>query len=382
MKYDFDQIITRKGSNCYKWDSDHAKNSTLPLWVADMDFKAAPAIQAALQRRLEHGVFGYECVPQAYYDAIASWFDRRHGWKGITADKIIYTIGVVPAIAAILRAMSRPGDNVLVNTPAYNCFFSCIDNLECVRLEQPLRAVNNHFEIDWSDFEEKCRKSKIFLLCNPHNPTGRIWTREELQKMADICEQNGVFVISDEIHCEFEFPGHKYTPYATVAHTANYCVCTAASKAFNVAGLQCANIFVPDPVNYDKINKAINIHEVCDVNPFGVEALMAAYNESEDWVEQLNEYIYGNYTCLCQMIEEQLPAFKVTRMEGTYLAWVDITASHKTAQRFCDELVAQEKVLFNPSEMYGTAGYIRINMACPRSVLQEAMNGLIRYAKQ
>lgn len=381
MRYNFDELIDRRNSNCYKWDSDHAKG-TLPLWVADMDFKTAPAILKVMQRRLDHGVFGYQVVPDAYYEAISSWFSRRHGWNGISRSQIIYTIGVVPAISAVLRAMTNPGDSVMVQTPAYNCFFSSVRNLECTLINQPLLAIDNHFEIDWSDFTEKARKSKIFLLCNPHNPTGRIWTREELRKMAEICEENHVFVISDEIHCEFEFPGYKYTPYATVASTDNYCVCTAASKAFNIAGLQCANIFVPNTDNYALIDKAINIHEICDVNPFGVEALMTAYNESEEWLDQLNEYIYANYCYLRDIFAEYLPELGVTKMEGTYLAWIDCSALNMSSEQLCNELAARQQVLFNPSEMYGAEHYIRINMACPRATLEEALKRLIKFVRE
>lgn len=383
MKYNFDEQIVRRHSDCYKWDSDHATahGECLPLWVADMDFQAAPAIRAALQRRLDHGVFGYTCVPERYYDAIVNWFSRRHGWT-IAREHIIYTIGVVPAISAILRALTRAGDKVLVHTPAYNCFFSSIANLACEQLSSPLICRAAHFEIDWADFEAKCHEANVLLLCNPHNPTGRIWTKEELTRIATICEQNNVFVISDEIHCEFEFPGEHYTPYATVAQTKNYCVCTAASKAFNVAGLQCANIIAPDDAIRARIDKAINIHEVCDINPFGMEALIAAYNECEDWLTELNDHIYGNYRLLCEMLEKELPTAKVTRMEGTYLAWVNIQAllhEGEDAASYCAALAEQEKVLFNDSLMYGADDYIRINMACPRPVLQEALTRFIRY---
>jgi len=381
MKYDFDEVICRKGSACYKWDSEQV-GDCLPLWVADMDWKAAPPILAAMQRRLDHGVFGYECVPDAYYEAVSNWFSRRHGWHGIRKEQLICTIGVVPALAAVLRAMSRAGDPILMNTPAYNCFFDCINNLETKLIEQPLVVRNNHYEIDFDDFAKKCRKAKIFILCNPHNPTGRIWTREELATISRICEENHVFVVADEIHCEFEFPGEHYTPYATVAQSNNYCILTAASKAFNIAGLQCANIFVPDQVNYFRINHAILTHEIGGVNPFGVEALMAAYNESEDWIDQLNEYIFTNYRYLAGILHEHLPELGVTRMEGTYLAWIDVSAWNISSQQLCSELVQQEHVLFNPAEMYGSDHHIRINMACPRSILQQALERLIDYAKK
>lgn len=373
------EYVERKGSNCYKWDSDHAAGS-LPLWVADMDFKAAPAILEAMQKRLNHGVFGYTQVPKEYYDAITNWFDRRHGWKGISRENTIYTIGIVPGISAILRAVTRPGDKVLTHLPAYNCFLSSIRNLECQLVENHLVCRQDHFEIDWEAFERDIQDCKVFILCNPHNPTGRFWTREELTQMASICEQHHVFVISDEIHCEFAFPGQAYTPFATVATNDYYCVCTAASKAFNIAGLQCANLFVPNGDIYAKIDKAINIHEVCDINPFGMVALMAAYNESEAWIDELNSIIYDNYL----LVQKKLQAYSdyslpLTKMEGTYLAWVNIEDTGMSAEQLCDGLQQAEHVLFNPSEMYGTKGYIRINLATKKENVAEAMDALLRY---
>lgn len=375
------EYIERRNTNCIKWDSDESRG-LLPLWVADMDFKAAPPIIEALQRRLNHGVFGYEYVPQAYYDAISSWFSRRHGWQGITRAYIIYTTSVISAISAILKAMIQPGDGVVVQTPAYNCFFSCLENMECRLLASPLKVIKDHYEVDWDQFEQQVRQAKVFLLCNPHNPTGRVWTRSELEQMAAVCEQYGVFVISDEIHCEFTFPGVSYIPYATVARTKDYCVCTSPSKAFNLAGLHCANIFVPDAEVYARIDRAVNIHEVGEMNPFGVEALMAAYNESEQWLDELQQLIYSNYLFLCQFIEEQLPFFSVTKEEGTYLAWVNISASGLSAEDFCHRLAEQEKVLFNPAEMYGAAGYIRINLATSRENLTEALQRLRIMSKK
>lgn len=371
------EYVDRHNTNCYKWDSDCARGF-LPLWVADMDFKAATCILAALQRRLDHGVFGYQYVPQAYYDAIASWFARRHNWGGISRENIIYTSSVVAAVSAILQAMTKPGDSVVVQTPAYNCFFSCVENLECCLSESPLLVKDAHYEVDWRIFEQQISQARVFLLCNPHNPTGRVWTREELKRMAAVCERYGVFVIADEIHCEFTFPNVTYTPYATVAKTTNYCVCTSPSKAFNLAGLHCANIYVPDADIYRRIDHAVNIHEVCELNPFGMEALIAAYNEGETWLDEVQTVIYDNYRFMCEFIWEHMPQLIVTRAEGTYLIWVNISALGMSAEELCRILVEREKVLFNPSEMYGVTGYIRINIATSRDNLAEALNRLKR----
>ena len=390
------EFVNRSGSDCYKWDSEHAKGN-LPLWVADMDFKAAPAIRTAMQKRLDHGVFGYGIVPQAYYNAVISWFSRRHQWNGIKREQLLCTIGVVPAIAAILRAIKdiHRAENkhlplrVLTLTPAYNCFLSCISNLECELVDCHLNAVSKqdpeittgkleHFEVNWQDFEKKAAESDIFLLCNPHNPTGRVWTQQELSRMAQICNSHSLFVVSDEIHCEFTFPGHCYTPFAKVALNNNFCVCTSASKAFNIAGLQCANIFIPDIHVYAAVEHAVNIHEVCDLNPFGVVAAVAAYNESEDWINELNDYVLGNYNYLRRFIAEQLPALSLSDMEGTYLAWLNIKALNIPAEELCCKLSAEEQVLFNPSEMYGSEGYIRINLATSRDIVEQACGRLAR----
>lgn len=380
------EFVNRRGSNCYKWDSDCAKDG-LPLWIADMDFKAAKPIRDAMQKRLDHGVFGYNIVPQANYDAVANWFDRRHGWKGISRENLLYTTAVVPAVSAIFKALQLRVKKceplrILTFTPAYNCFFACIDNMDCQLVASPLQLVNNRFEINWADLEQKAKQSDVFLLCNPHNPTGRVWTREELEQMATIVRREHLFVLSDEIHGEFAFPGNTYTPFATIAlDDTDFCVCTSASKAFNIAGLLCANIFVPNKVLFAQINHALEIHEVNGLNPFGLVAQVAAYNESEQWMNELNEYIYGNYRYIYEFIEQRLPMFTIHETEGTYLAWMKIDALNMTSQQFCDQLMAEQKVLFNPSNMYGAEGYVRINLATSREMLHDALVRLEQFVK-
>ena len=382
--------VERAGSNCYKWDSEGAKGK-LPLWVADMDFKAAPAILSAMQRRLDHGVFGYNVIPEEYFDAVSNWFSRRHGWHGIKREQLIPTIGVVPALSAVLRALSwrdRPWLNggkmrVLTLTPAYNCFFSSVRNLEAELIESALVNNNGHYEIDWLDFEKKAEQSEVFIFCNPHNPTGRVWTRDEIVRIMGICEFYGVFVISDEIHCEITMPGHDYIPYASLMEPDDdyYCVLTSASKAFNIAGLQCACIFVPDKQMYAEIDRAINVHEVCDLNPFGVVATIAAYNESEEWLKELNAKICSNYQLLKSFLETHLKQLTLTEMEGTYLAWVGIKKTGMRAETFCQQLAEKQNVLFNPSEMYGCADYIRINLATSETILEEALKRLQNFVE-
>jgi cystathionine beta-lyase len=376
--FDFDELTERRGTGCVKWDE--APEGVIPLWVADMDFKAAPAIQEAIRRRAEHGIFGYTLVGDDYYEAIVGWFQRRHQWT-IHREEILYTTGVVPAMSVAIKALTVPGERVLILSPDYNCFFSSIRNNGCEVLESVLRlGDNDRFEVDWNDFEEKCadEKTTIFLLCNPHNPTGRVWTAEELEHMNDICLRHGVKVVSDEIHCELVMPGQRFQPFAAVSEACrqNSIILNSPSKSFNIAGLQIANIICAQPTWRRRLDRAININEVCDVNPFGPVALMAAYNDSEDWLDQLNRYVWDNYAALCDFATRHLPHWQVRPLEGTYLVWVDITATGFTAQQYAERLLNEAHVWVNPGTMYGPQsgeGYIRLNIACPRSRLMEAL---------
>ena len=383
MKYDFDELVERRGTNCVKWDEEGpcqtddrcSSKEMIPLWVADMDFKVAPAIQEAVRKRAEHGVFGYNIVPESYYEAVIAWFRRRHQWD-THREWLLYTTAVVPAMSCVIKALTMPGEKVLILSPAYNCFFSSIKNNGCEVLESPLKAADDSFEVDFIDFESKCadEKTTLFLLCNPHNPTGRVWTREELQRMYDICHRHGVKVVSDEIHCELIMPGYRFVPFGTV--TDDCVVMNSPSKNFNTAGLQIANIICSHPTWRRRIDRAININEVCDVNPFGIVALQAAYNESEDWIDELNQYLWGNYQSIRDFIEENIPQWKVCRLEGTYLPWVDVSAMGITSQQLCNRLFAEAKVWINPGTMYGREtgeGYVRLNIACPRSRLMDAL---------
>lgn len=361
-----------------KWDtSDDA--DMLPLWVADMDFRVAPCIMQAMQRRLDHGIFGYVRVPNAYYEAVVNWFSRRHDWQ-MRQEDIIYTSGVLPALAAILQTQTLPGDKVLVQTPVYNCFFSSIRNAGCQMVANPLVYKDATYHIDFDDFERVIVEEgvKVFLLCNPHNPAGRVWTREELTRMGDICLKHGVFVISDEIHCELVMPGHRYVPYASISpeFAAHCAVCTSPSKSFNIAGLQIANITVANPRTRALIDRGININETCDVNPFGVEALQAAYSvEGEKWLNQLLRYLHGNYEYLCRFMTEHLPQLTVTRLEGTYLAWIDCAALGIPSVKLEALLREKAHVWFTNGHAYAPTEntFLRINLACPRATLAGAL---------
>ena len=378
MKYNFDELVERRGTGCVKWDETDS-DEIIPLWVADMDFKAAPAILEAIRKRAEHGVFGYTFVDESYYDAVISWFSRRHNWT-IQRDEILYTIGVVPAMSVAIKALTMPGEKVLILSPDYNCFFSSVKNNGCEVLETVLKRVDDTFEVVWEDFEAKCadEKTTVFLLCNPHNPTGRVWTKTELMHMNDIRLKHHVKVVSDEIHCELIMPGNKFQPFAAVSESCrqNSVILNSPSKSFNIAGLQAANIICTNPEWRRRLDRAININEVCDLNPFGPVALKAAYNESEDWIDELNQYLWGNYQEMCDFIDKNLPKWHICKLEGTYLPWIDISEMGVSAQSLCDSLFRKAKVWVNPGTMYGPQsgeGYIRINIATQRSRLKEAL---------
>lgn len=384
MKYDFDKTIDRRATNSYKWDS--APGGVLPMWVADIDFRTAPAIIDVLQKRVVHGIFGYTRVPDAYYDAVTSWFSRRHGWD-IDREWIIYTSGVVPAVSAVIKALTVPGDKVIVQTPVYNCFFSSIRNNGCEIVSNPLRRTADTYEMDF-DALERCAadpRAKVMLLCNPHNPAGRVWTPDELTRLGNICLRNGVTVVSDEIHCELVYQGVKYTPFASLsdAFLHRSVTCVSPSKAFNIAGLQIANIVAFDNDMRSRIDKAININEVCDVNPFGVAATIAAYNEGEEWLNQLVDYLHGNYEAMAEFCRRELPEFPITRLEGTYLVWMDCSSLGMSSDALEHALLDDARLWLNAGTMYGAEGegYMRWNIACPRSVMLDGLNRFLNFVR-
>lgn len=384
MKYDFDKTIDRRATNSYKWDS--APEGVLPMWVADMDFRTASAIIDALQKRVAHGIFGYTRVPDAYYDAVTSWFSRRHGWD-IDREWIIYTSGVVPAVSAVIKALTVPGDKVIVQTPVYNCFFSSIRNNGCEIVSNPLRRTADTYEMDF-DALERCAadpRAKVMLLCNPHNPAGRVWTPDELTRLGNICLRNGVTVVADEIHCELVYQGFKYTPFASLsdAFLHRSVTCVSPSKAFNIAGLQIANIVAFDNDLRSRIDKAININEVCDVNPFGVAATIAAYNEGEEWLNQLVDYLHGNYEAMAEFCRRELPEFPITRLEGTYLVWMDCSSLGMSSDALEHALLDDARLWLNAGTMYGAEGegYMRWNIACPRSVMLDGLNRFLNFVR-
>lgn len=384
MEYDFSRPTERRGTDSYKWDSA-PEADIIPLWVADMDFETFPAITEALQRRVAHGIFGYTRVPEAYYEAVCNWFGKRHGWH-INREDIIYTSGVVPAVSAVIKALTLPGDQVIVQGPVYNCFFSSIRNNGCETVSNSLiyNKEELRYEIDFDDLERKLahERARLMLLCNPHNPGGRVWTRDELTRVAELCHKYGVRVVSDEIHCELTLYDNEYVPFGSLPDELSHgsITCCSPSKAFNTAGLQIANIVCRDAEVRNRIDRAININEVCDVNPFGVIALQAAYSdEGYEWLTQLRAYISSNYDLLRERFARELPKCKVMRMEGTYLAWIDCSELHISSDEIEEMLMHENKVWVNAGSMYGTEGaaFIRINMACTSELLNEGITRIV-----
>ena len=373
--FDFDELTLRRGTASLKWDTMDNPD-VIPLWVADMDFRTAPEITAALEERVKSGIFGYVDIPSEYYRALSSWFLRRHGWR-IIPDQVIVTSGVVPAISAIIKAFTHPGDGVILQTPAYNCFFSSIRNNGCRQFDNPLVRIEKDstftYDIEFEDLERLAAdpRNKLLILCNPHNPTGRVWTRKELEEIRDICSRHSVKIVSDEIHCELTHPGYEYTPFASVDPTA--IICCSPSKAFNTAGLQIANIIAPLPSDRYAIDRAINDNEVCDVNPFGVVGLIAAYDKGELWLSSLKQYLEDNRKMLIDELTHSFPDWEICDSQATYLAWIDVSRSGLDGDMVEKILLEEAKVKVSSGGGYGAKDFIRINYATSRIRLAEAL---------
>lgn len=408
-KYNFDEMTVRRGTSCVKWDAPSPagpiSENVIPMWVADMDFKAAPAIQEAVRKRAEQGIFGYTHVPDSYFESSINWWQRRRGWH-TQKDWYIPIDGIVPGMSIVIEAVThyevagekvvrKPNDGkgpngelpkVIIQTPAYNCFFSAVRNQGCELVENPLIYDTEGdvptWYLDFEDLEKKCADPmvKALLFCNPHNPCGRVWPKEDLLKVAEICRRHGVIVISDEIHCELEMPGYHFTPMASLSPEIqdNTIQMGSPSKSFNIAGLEISNIITSRKDWKMMIDKVINIYEHCDLNPFGIVALQAAYDEGEDWLKELNQYLWDNYLELVNLFEDEIPDVLVSKLEGTYLAWIDVRSVGMPTEEIEKSLIENEHVWINSGVMYGKEGFMRINIACPRTRL---LAGIERIAQ-
>ncbi|MCR5330461.1 MAG: pyridoxal phosphate-dependent aminotransferase [Lachnospiraceae bacterium] len=400
MKYDFDKVIDRRGTASMKWD---VAEGELPMWVADMDFQTAPEITDALKKRLEHGVFGYSVIPEEWYDAYRGWWKERHGYE-IGADELIFCTGVVPAISSIVRKLTTPNENVVILTPVYNIFFNSIinngarvleSNLKYVRCEDTadngnagILGTSGHYEIDFDDLEKKLAdlQTSLMIFCNPHNPVGKIWSREELAKVGRLCREYGVTVISDEIHCDLTRPGRDYIPFGAASpECADVSIqCIAPTKAFNLAGLQTAAVCIKNRFLRHKVWRALNTDEVAEPNAFAVTAAVAAFKCGGEWLDELREYLFENRRIAEEFIRDNIPLLKTVEADATYLMWADISETGLDSETFCDEVRRSTGLFVTAGEEYGECGrnFIRLNLACPRSVLNDGLNRLARGTGQ
>lgn len=383
--YNFDDLIDRRNTNCMKWDRLEelfGGTGLLPLWVADMDFSAPPAVLKAIKERTNHPIFGYNYSSDEYYQAVISWMKRRHNWN-IDREWILFTPGVVPALSYSVKAYTEPDDNIIIQSPVYRPFYTTIENNGRNIITNPLIYRDGRYFMDYEDLEAKIdSKTKLLILCSPHNPVGRVWTKEELTKLGEICLKNDIIIISDEIHFDIVYKGYDHTVLANVSpEIRERCIiCTAPSKTFNIAGLQISNIIIPNNELREKYSLELEKDHIIRPNVFGEGALVAAYNESEDWLDSLLEYLEKNRDFFISFVDKNIPQLKVVKPEGTYLLWVDFSDLGMNSEELRDFLVNKCKLAVNPGEMFGKESglFQRFNIGCPRSILEEA---LIRIEK-
>lgn len=383
MPYDFDKPVNRRETHSLKWD---VKEHELPMWVADMDFQTAPKIQAAIQERAAHGVFGYSIVAEEWYQAYMGWWERRHGFS-MEKEWLVFCTGVVPAISSMVRKLTTAGENVLVQTPVYNVFFNSIVNNGRNIVENPLRYDGSAYQMDFEDLERKLSdpQTTLMILCNPHNPVGRIWSREELRQVGELCRKYHVTVISDEIHCDLTSPGREYIPFASVSESCrNHSItCIAPTKAFNLAGLQTAAVAVPNPNLRHKVWRGLNTDEVAEPNSFAVEAAVAAFTKGEDWLDALRVYIQENKNYVENFLKKEVPQIKPVPSQATYLLWLDCREMQGCAAEFTQYLREHTGLYLSEGRQYGESGssFIRMNIACPRSRVEDGMKRLAEGAR-
>ena len=383
MKYDFDEIVDRRGTGASKWD---VGENELPMWVADMDFKTCPAVIEALKNRVEHGVFGYTDVPDKWYEAYMTWWKDRHSFS-MEKDWLIFCTGVVPAISSIVRKLTTPNEKVIIQTPVYNIFFNSIFNNGARPLESPLLYEDGMFKMDLLDLEEKMSdpQASLMILCNPQNPSGNIWSREELKKIGELAVKYGVTVISDEIHCDLTDPGYGYIPFASVSEECRRVsiTCMAPTKAFNIAGLQTAAVCVPDKFLRHKVWRGLNTDEVAEPNVFACEAAVTAFEKGGEWLDELREYLAENKRIACDFIRDEIQGLNVVVSHATYLIWIDISSwgmDSKQAQKLLREKTG---LFLSDGSIYGGNGrnFLRMNLACPRNVLMDGLKRLKMFLR-
>lgn len=378
MRYDFDKLTNRRNTFSLKWDVGEKE---LPMWVADMDFETAPAVVDAIRRKVDKGIFGYTIVPDEYCLAISQWWGKRHRLQ-IEKDWILHATGVVPAISSIIRKVTSVGEKVLIQPPVYNIFYNSIFNNGRHLLESKLDYSDGGYSIDYGDLEQKLAdpQTSLMILCNPHNPIGKVWDRETLSRIGNLCAQHNVLVIADEIHCDLTDPGVRYTPFASVSDTCAKIsmTCIAPTKTFNLAGLQTAAVVVPDPVLRHKVNRGLNTDEVAEPNAFAMEASIAAFTEGKAWLEQLRGYIKANKDMATEFIRQNIPQIKVVQSEATYLLWIDCRDVVHDNTNLNQFLRKETGVYLSDGSSYGENGrsFLRINLGTQRKRVLEGLEKL------
>ncbi|MDL0374772.1 MalY/PatB family protein, partial [Clostridioides difficile] len=373
-------IVDRSNNFSSKWsemEKKYGTNDLLPMWVADMDFKAAPCIIDSLKNRLEQEIYGYTTRPDSYNESIVNWLDRRHNWK-IKSEWLIYSPGVIPAISLLINELTKANDKIMIQEPVYSPFNSVVKNNNRELIISPLQKLENgNYIMDYEDIENKIKDVKLFILCNPHNPVGRVWTKDELKKLGDICLKHNVKIISDEIHSDIILKKHKHIPMASISKEfeKNTITCMAPTKTFNIAGLQSSYVILPDEKYYKLLDDAFTRIDIKRNNCFSLVATEASYNNGESWLESFLEYLESNIDFAIKYINENMPKLKVRKPEGTYLLWVDFSALGLSDEELESILVQKGKVALNQGNSFGIggSGYQRINLACPRSMLEEAL---------
>ena len=382
-KYNFNEIISREGTNCVKYDAREKvfnSNDVLPLWVADMDFRTPDFIVDAIKERVDHEIYGYSLRPDSYFESVMDWMKRRHNWE-VEKSSISFSPGVVAGLTLAIETFSEPGDGVIVQPPVYFPFFDCVKGTNRKMVENPLKIENGRYTFDLKDLKSKIdENTKLLLLCNPQNPGGMVYTREELTELANICLERNIMMISDEIHSDLIFEGHKHIPLASISEEVanNSVVFMAPSKTFNVAGLMSSVVIIPNKRNFIRYERKLAVGHLGMGNIFGTVALETAYKNGDEWLDQMLGYVWENYLFLDDFIKNRLPKVKVMEPEATYLVWLDFRdygMGHKELMKFTTE---NAKVGLNDGARFGTGGdgWLRINIGCPRSVLQEALERL------
>ncbi|MBO4514103.1 MAG: pyridoxal phosphate-dependent aminotransferase [Lachnospiraceae bacterium] len=377
--FEFDRLIDRRGTGSYKWD---VRDGELPMWVADMDFQTAPCVREAIEQRAAHGIFGYNVVTDEWYDAYQNWWETRHHFR-IEKDWLIFCTGVVPALSSIVRKMTTVGENVLILTPVYNIFFNSIVNNGRNVLQCPLRyQPGQEYDIDFEALETALSdpQTSLLIFCNPHNPVGRIWTKEELARVGELCKKHHVLVVSDEIHCDLTDPGKEYVPFASASEICREIsiTCIAPTKAFNLAGMQTAAVFAADPAIRHKVWRGLNTDEVAEPNTFAVPVTIAAFTEGAPWLDALREYLYENKMLVRTYLKDHLPKLHLVPSEATYLLWIDCSAYSEDSVALTEFLRAQTGLYVSEGAEYGEVGrtFFRLNIACPRERVREGLKHL------